>query len=92
MNETAVPELEDGTSFTKCMNEDVELGITVLNPDLLGDDLEFTWYINGTEVQSGSSAYYTHTAEQENGMITRLSHIIRNTRVLPIDNLNILCA
>ena len=70
VNETAVPELEDGTSFTKCMNEDVELGITVLNPDLLGDDLEFTWYINGTEVQSGSSAYYTHTAEQENGMIT----------------------
>ena len=70
VNEATVPELEDGTSFTKCMNEDVELGITVLNPDLLGDDLEFTWYINGTEVQSGSSAYYTHTAEQENGMIT----------------------
>ena len=69
VNEATVPELEDGTSFTKCMNEDVELGITVLNPDLLGDDLEFTWYINGTEVQSGSSAYYTHTAEQENGMI-----------------------
>ena len=70
VNEATVPELEDGTSFTKCMNEDVELGITVLNPDLLGDDLEFTWYINGTELQSGSSAYYTHTAEQENGMIT----------------------
>ena len=70
VNEATVPELEDGTSFTKCMNEDVELGVNVLNLSLLGDDLEYTWYLNGNEVQSGSSAYYTHTAGQENGLVT----------------------
>ena len=70
VNEATVPELEDGTSFTKCMNEDVELGVNVLNLSLLGDDLEYTWYLNGNELQSGSSAYYTHTAGQENGLVT----------------------
>tara|TARA_B110000967_G_scaffold130759_1_gene133597 strand:- start:1977 stop:3245 length:1269 start_codon:yes stop_codon:yes gene_type:complete len=70
VTESTVPELEEGTSFTKCMNEDVELGVTVLNQDLIGDDLEYTWYIDGNVVQSGSDDYYTHTAAQENGMIT----------------------
>ena len=70
VTESIVPELEEGTSFTKCMNEDVDLEVNVLNMDLLGDELEYTWYVDGVEVQSGSDDYYTHTAEQENGMIT----------------------
>ena len=70
VNEATVPALEDGTSFTKCMNEDIELDVNVLNLDLLGGDLEYTWYLNGNEVQSGSSAYYTHLAGQENGTVT----------------------
>ena len=70
VTESIVPEIEEVTSFTKCMNEDVDLEVNVLNMDLLGDELEYTWYVDGVEVQSGSDDYYTHTAEQENGMIT----------------------
>ncbi len=70
VNEATVPALEDGTSFTKCMNEDIELDVNVLNISLLGDDLEYTWYLNNNEVQSGSSAYYIHEAGQENGTVT----------------------
>ena len=70
VTESIVPELEEGTSFRMCMNEDVDLQVNVLNIDLLGDELEYTWYVDGNEVQSGSDDYYTHTAEQENGMIT----------------------
>jgi gliding motility-associated-like protein len=68
--ESVVPELEDGTSFIKCMNEDVELSVTVLNPDLIGNDLSYTWFIDGDQVQSGSDEYYMHTADQTSGMVT----------------------
>ena len=68
--ESVVPELEDGTSFIKCMNEDVELSVTVLNPDLIGNDLSYTWFIDGDQVQSGSDEYYMHTADQTSVMVT----------------------
>ncbi len=63
------PQLEDDTVFRKCMNEDVELSVNVLNADLLGSDLEYIWYIGGTEVQSGPDYSYTHTAGQALGFV-----------------------
>jgi gliding motility-associated-like protein len=57
-----IPQLENNTVFKKCMNEDEELSVNVLNTDLLGSDLEYVWYVDGTEVQSGSDYTYTHTA------------------------------
>ena len=63
------PELEDNTVFTKCENEDVELTVNVLNADLLSSDLEYFWYIGGTEVQSGPDYSYIHTAGQEFGPV-----------------------
>ena len=57
-----IPQLENNTVFRKCMNEDKELSVNVLNTDLLGSDLEYVWYVDGTEVQSGSDYTYTHTA------------------------------
>ena len=63
------PELEEDTVFTKCENEDVELTVNVLNADLLGSNLEYIWYIAGTEVQSGPDYNYTHTADQALGFV-----------------------
>ena len=56
------PQLENDTVFTKCVNGETELSVNVLNADLLGSDLEYVWYVDGTEVQSGSDYTYTHTA------------------------------
>ena len=64
------PQLEEDTIFTKCMNEDTEISVNVLNMDLLGSDLEYVWYIGGTEVQSGSDYIYTHVAQQAFGTVT----------------------
>ena len=64
------PQLEEDTIFTKCMNEDTDLSVNVLNMDLLGSDLEYVWYIGGTEVQSGSDYTYTHIAGEALGTVT----------------------
>ena len=63
------PQLEEDTIFTKCMNEDTEISVNVLNMDLLGSDLEYVWYIGGTEVQSGSDYTYTHVAGEALGFV-----------------------
>ena len=64
------PQLEEDTIFTKCMNEDTDLSVNVLNMDLLGSDLEYVWYISGIEVQSGSDYTYTHVAGEALGTVT----------------------
>ena len=63
------PQLEDDTVFTKCINGEIELSVNVLNADLLGSDLEYVWYIDGTEVQSGSDYNFTHVAGQALGFV-----------------------
>jgi gliding motility-associated-like protein len=67
--EGVVPQLENDTVFTKCMNEDVEVSVNVLNTDLLGTNLEYVWYMDGVEVQSGSNYNFTHVAEQAFGFV-----------------------
>jgi gliding motility-associated-like protein len=64
------PQLEEGTIFTKCINEDLDISVNILNENLLGSDLEYIWYIDGTEVQSGSDYTYTHEAQQDFGIVT----------------------
>ena len=63
------PQLENDTIFTKCNNEDIELSVNVLNIDLLGSDLEYVWYVDGTEVRSGANSTYTHVAGQPLGFV-----------------------
>jgi len=63
------PQLENDTIFTKCNNEDIELSVNVLNIDLLGSDLEYVWYVDGIEVQSGANSTYTHVAGQPLGFV-----------------------
>ena len=58
------PQLENDTVFRKCMNEDIDISINVLNEKLLGTSLEYVWYICRTVVQSGSDYIYTHVAQE----------------------------
>ena len=51
------------------MDENVDLSVNVLNTDLLGSDLEYVWYIGGSEVQSGSENSFTHLAGESFGSV-----------------------
>ena len=68
--EGVIPQLENDTVFTKCINEDLDISVNIINEDLLGSDLEYVWYIDGAEVQSGSDYIYTHESQQDLGIVT----------------------
>jgi gliding motility-associated-like protein len=68
--EGVIPQLENDTVFTKCINEDQDISVNIINEDLLGSDLEYVWYIDGAEVQSGSDYIYTHESQQDLGIVT----------------------
>ena len=68
--EGVIPQLENDTVYTKCINEDLDISVNIINEDLLGSDLEYVWYIDGAEVQSGSDYIYTHMSQQDLGIVT----------------------
>jgi len=65
-----VPELEDGTSFTKCANGEVELNVNILNDTDLTNDYNYAWYMNGELLQEGASPVFVHGEDLSNGTVT----------------------
>ncbi|WP_412987044.1 choice-of-anchor L domain-containing protein [Pontimicrobium sp. IMCC45349] len=54
----------------KCINEDVTLEAFPANPEALSDDLTYTWYIGGVEMQSSSDNTYVHAAGESEAVVT----------------------
>ncbi|MBN96568.1 MAG: hypothetical protein CMC56_01480, partial [Flavobacteriaceae bacterium] len=58
------PELEDGTSFAKCADGEVELSVNITNDPEMSSDYLYDWYIDGIPVLEGdSSGTFTHSQE-----------------------------
>lgn len=57
-------------ALSKCIGEEVELEISILNPEELSSQISIVWSINGTQVQSGISNTFIHTADSPVGTLT----------------------
>ncbi|MGC6437553.1 MAG: gliding motility-associated C-terminal domain-containing protein [Flavobacteriaceae bacterium] len=65
-----VPDLEDGTSFLKCANGDVELSVNILNDIDMTNDYNYAWYMNGELLQDGASPIFVHGEDLMSGTVT----------------------
>ena len=56
-----VPELEDGTSFSKCADGEVDLYVNITNDPNMDNTYVYDWSINGVLVSEGdTSGTFTH--------------------------------
>ena len=69
VNEGFTPVLEDGTSFNKCANGDVELSVNITNDTEMSYSYLYSWYIGGELMQEDASGIFVHGEELSNGPV-----------------------
>ena len=58
------PELEDGTSFMKCADGEVDLSVNITNDPEMSSNYLYDWYIEGVPILEGdTSGTFTHSQE-----------------------------
>ena len=63
------PELEDGTSFNKCANGDIELSVNITNDAAMVNTYLYTWIIDGEVVAEDESGTFLHGPDLNNGPV-----------------------
>ena len=72
-----VPELEEDTSFNKCVNGEVELSVNIVNDPDMTSEYNYSWYVDNQLIAEDTSGSFIHGADLTNGpvvvMVTNLT-------------------
>jgi gliding motility-associated-like protein len=72
-----VPELEQDTSFNKCINGEVELSINIINDPEMTSEYNYAWYVDNELIAEDTSGSFIHGEDLTNGpvvvMVTNLT-------------------
>ena len=72
-----VPELEEDTSFNKCVNGEVELSVNIINDPDMTSEYNYAWYVDNQLIAEDTSGSFIHGADLTNGpvvvMVTNLT-------------------
>ena len=83
------PELEDGTSFDKCANGDVELSVNITNDEGMSNAYLYTWVIDGEIIAEDESGIFIHGPDLNNGpvevIVTDLASMCSAQTVVMVD-------
>lgn len=72
-----VPELEQDTSFNKCINGEVELSVNIINDPDMTYEYNYAWYVDNELIAEDTSGSFIHGEDLTNGpvvvMVTNLT-------------------
>ena len=69
VSEGTLPELEDGTSFNKCANGEVELTVNIANDIDMMETYSYAWYINNELMAEDTSGSFIHGEDLSEGPV-----------------------
>ena len=69
VSEGTLPELEDGTSFNKCANGEVELTVNIANDIDMMETYSYAWYINNELMAEDTSGSFNHGEDLSEGPV-----------------------
>jgi len=89
VSQGVVPALEDGTSFQKCANGEVELSVNITSdPDMTGT-YSYAWYIDNELMDENSTGTFVHDEDLSNGpvvvVVTDLSSMCASETVIDVN-------
>ena len=83
------PDLEDGTSFNKCANGEIELSVNITSdPDMTGT-YSYAWYIDNVLMDEDTTGTFVHNQDMANGpvvvVVTDLSSMCASETVIDVN-------
>ena len=89
VSQGVVPALEDGTSFLKCANGEVELSVNITNdPDMTGT-YSYAWYIDNELMEENTTGTFVHDEDMTNGpvvvVVTDLTSMCASETVIDVN-------
>ena len=67
-----VPELEQDTSFNKCINGEVELSVNIINDPEMTSEYNYAWYVDNELIAEDTSGSFIHGEDLTNGPVVVL--------------------
>jgi gliding motility-associated-like protein len=64
-----VPELEQDTSFNKCINGEVELSVNIINDPEMTSEYNYAWYVDNELIAEDTSGSFIHGEDLTNGPV-----------------------
>ncbi len=89
VSQGVIPDLEDGTSFDKCANGEVELSVNITSdPDMTGT-YGYAWYIDNELMEENTTGTFVHDEDMTNGpvvvVVTDLSSMCASETVIDVN-------
>ncbi|MGB0185762.1 MAG: gliding motility-associated C-terminal domain-containing protein [Flavobacteriaceae bacterium] len=69
VSQGVVPVLEDGTSFLKCANGEVELSVNITNDPEMTGTYSYAWYIDNELMEENTTGTFIHDEDMTNGPV-----------------------
>ena len=69
VSQGVVPALEDGTSFLKCANGEVELSVNITSDPEMTGTYSYAWYIDNELMEENTTGTFIHDEDMANGPV-----------------------